>query len=118
MNIPVTRCIPDVKLNAVLSAVNVDCDHAAEVGDHGRPEDGVVALRFPLHERPYNAGLTHGMIAHEDNLGVDDFVLFVALPGLPVAVVISIVIATAVLVEFHSRLATVGSSTTSSIRLT
>ena len=114
MNIPVTRCIPDVKLNTVLSAVNVDCDHAAEVGHHGRPEDGVVGLRFPLHERPYNAGLTHGWIAHEYNLGVDDFVFLVALPGLPLAVVIAI--ATAVL-ETHSRLAGAG-TTPPSMRLT
>ena len=111
MNIPIARCIPDVEFDSVLSAVDVDCDHAAEVGHHGRPEDGVVGLRFPLHERPYNAGFTHGRIAHEYNLGVDDFVFLVASPpGLPLAVVIAI--ATAVL-EIHSRLAAAGTTTSS-----
>ena len=116
MNIPIARCIPDVELDAVLSAVDVDCDHAAEVGHHGRPEDGVVGLRFPLHERPYNAGLTHGRIAHEYNLGVDDFVFIVALlpDGLSLAVVIAI---TTAVLEIHSRLGA-GGTTTSSIRPT
>ena len=114
MNIPIARCIPDVELDAVLSAVDVDCDHAAEVGHHGRIGDGVVGLRFPLHESPYNAGLTHHRIAHEYNLGVDDFVFLVVLPGLPLAAIIAI--GTAVL-EFHCRRAAAG-TTTSSIRFT